>query len=952
MKILTAALCWAFLCSASMAHLIDAPRLPSDFRQNRSGIEWRSLESERFRLIFEGRLEAPARETLALLEVLYAPVASGLKARPPKITIILQHAPLAANGFVTLAPRRSEFFVTPWLGPELGQNEWLAALAVHEFRHVVQFEKSRTGFARALEIVLGESGTALAMGYMLPSWYFEGDAVGIETAYSRSGRGRQPEFESQWRALLLAGQDWSYDQMLLGSFKRYRPNHYPVGYFLTTYLRRHYGADVLERAHREAMEWAFSPWAFLSTLEKLTGRSTEQMFRELSAELQRGWEKRVADVEELRDRPLALPAQGDPEEWVSYRYALRSEGQTYSLRSSLSHISQVVRLSARGDEEVRWTPSPLLQEFPPKARAGLTALSELELDARWGVQEYSRVEVRELATGKLVRVFRHGQGLLPVLDHRAERLATYAWSATGNPALVIHALSSGQELRRIELPRQDVVIGLDWSADGRELVLLLRQRPYRIAFEALDLASGARRVVAHTSQWNWAHPVVGGEYVYFQSPQSGIDNIHRIHLVTGVEERLTDDKVGAYAPHVSDRGELTYVRYSATGHAPVLYQARASYPLEAQRFEPYYQTLVAQEGEDLLGAQAPELADLPVREYRHSEGLWNPHSWLLLAPPFSPTVTAQLVSTDVMNTLSWTAGASYDLNERTPQLLSSLRWSYFYPELDVRAAFGGRRSEVKPSGKAKRFDEWEEGSGELGVSLPYVGLHGAFVQAARLRAYTQALHTTGRELPARGELASSSYLGAGIEGSWSFQRRRAPRDLLSPWGLTLAGSTLSARDTQGVGEHSFQHSAVGRFFAPGLLAHHSLYGELGSERQNLDGYHWASGLLFARGYLGRFFEERYKSSLNYLLPIAYPEWSLGRYLYLKRLSLNLFYDNLWGQRLGAEERFESIGSELWLDTHLARNALNLQWGVRYAVPRRRDEAASLSLFLNTGVGSF
>src|SRR5690606_21389515 len=145
--------------------------------------------------------------------------------------------------------RRSEWFVTPWMGPDVGQTEWLHTLAVHEFRHVVQFEKSRAGFEKFLRVLFGETGTALVIGINLPPWYLEGDAVGVETALSSGGRGRMPFFARDLRTLLLDGQNPSYEKLTLGSFEDYIPNHYIVGYHLTTYLKRRFGKDILEKMH-------------------------------------------------------------------------------------------------------------------------------------------------------------------------------------------------------------------------------------------------------------------------------------------------------------------------------------------------------------------------------------------------------------------------------------------------------------------------------------------------------------------------------------------------------------------------------------------------------------------------------------------------------------------------------------------------------------------------------
>jgi len=162
------------------AAVIQAPIVPVSYIQNPSGIHWKSVSSEHFEIIYPEGFAQDAQLVLTTLDAVYSEAAKSLEVEPRKIPIILQPHTLNSNGFVTLAPRRSELFVTPLMSPSLGQTEWLRTLAIHEYRHVVQFEKSQKGFAKALYIVLGEIGSALAMGLTLLLGILKGYAVGIE----------------------------------------------------------------------------------------------------------------------------------------------------------------------------------------------------------------------------------------------------------------------------------------------------------------------------------------------------------------------------------------------------------------------------------------------------------------------------------------------------------------------------------------------------------------------------------------------------------------------------------------------------------------------------------------------------------------------------------------------------------------------------------------------------
>ena len=93
--------------------VIEAPILGIDYQQNPSEMKWKHLTTEHFDVIFPVELEKEAQRVGHLLETAYPFVTRSLETKPPRIPLILQNQSLESNGFVTLAPRRSEWYVTP-----------------------------------------------------------------------------------------------------------------------------------------------------------------------------------------------------------------------------------------------------------------------------------------------------------------------------------------------------------------------------------------------------------------------------------------------------------------------------------------------------------------------------------------------------------------------------------------------------------------------------------------------------------------------------------------------------------------------------------------------------------------------------------------------------------------------------------------------------------------------
>jgi hypothetical protein len=100
------------------------------------------------------------------------------------------------------------------------------------------------------------------------------------------------------------------------------------------------------------------------------------------------------------------------------------------------------------------------------------------------------------------------------------------------------------------------------------------------------------------------------------------------------------------------------------------------------------------------------------------------------------------------------------------------------------------------------------------------------------------------------------------------------------------------------------------------------------------------------GYLGfpRGFESQPNERLNvfrgdYVMPLFYPDWSLGSLLYIKRFKADLFYDfgrsqirrrnTQTGSIDWVTRNYESFGAEITTDFHFMRVMFPLSAGVRY-----------------------
>ncbi|HMH24209.1 MAG TPA: hypothetical protein VK563_20640, partial [Puia sp.] len=181
------------------------------FGGNPPSLKWRQINTGIARVIFPSGLDSQAQQVAAIVHRLNGATLPTIGQQHRKIDIVFQNQTIIPNGYVGLAPFRSEFQLTPDQNSfELGSLPWQKMLAIHEYRHVQQYNNYRLGLSKAMYYLFGEGGQALANSLAIPNWFWEGDAVYQETLVSDQGRGRLPYFFNGYRSLWAGDKNYSW----------------------------------------------------------------------------------------------------------------------------------------------------------------------------------------------------------------------------------------------------------------------------------------------------------------------------------------------------------------------------------------------------------------------------------------------------------------------------------------------------------------------------------------------------------------------------------------------------------------------------------------------------------------------------------------------------------------------------------------------------------------------
>ena len=908
--------------------------LAIDANQNPCGIKWRTIKTPHFKIIYPIEIEQDAKRVANTLEHAYPRVAKSLKFNPRLLPVLLYTRSSVSNGLAGFMPRRSEWLNTPPQESFAGSNDWYTNLAIHEFRHIVQMDGLNRGFNKAVYVFFGEAGLAVAEYLSVPRWFFEGDAVGMETALTASGRGRTPEFDVELRALLLSGKRYKYFKALFGSYRDWDPliSPYLMGYYLTTHVKRKWGPDVWADMLVRAGWCPFVPHWFDFMLISKTGSSAYSIYNETMDEMEQLWKNQIQG---LALTEAKLLHKVDTKYWThnnAPQYA--PDGSIITLRYGMKDVYELMKIDPATGKETRLCYPGQVNFAALSAGGNRVTWSEQVPDPRWGQQNYSVIVLYDMALKKKKVLTDKTRLFAPALSPDGNKIAAVEFTAKNECSLVVIDAETGKELRRFPNPDNEFIQTPHWSLDGRSIVYSKINRMKGKAVSLLNADTGAATDIIPYSAQNIYFPVSDGTYIYFVSPYSGIDNIYAANIATKKIFQVTSRKFGAYYPSLSPDGKkLAFNNVTADGYTAV------EMPLDPMQWTPlekvrdrsvrYYEPVIAQEAGGDITKDIPD-AEYEAKNFNHFTHLFNVHSWLPLVNPFSSELSFTLLSLNLLNTAEASAGYFYNWNERTHAGMVDISYAGWYPVIDAAVFYGGRSSTYDLSYyyglyKETRTYRWRELRPSLGIRFPFditrsrfntlltVGARGSYAMVDGM-SYAASYYTPDRNH--NGQFVPISYFASLFNGYQRFA------DIYPVWGQSV---DIVYRHTPFKGSsYGSLLSLSGTLWFPGILLHHSFFVQGGYELQNPHDYRFASQMLFARGYEYEFSRRIWKAGANYTFPIYDPDWNLVHVLHFKRFFANIFGD----YSVGDKKNYRSVGLDLCAEMYFFTIEVPFILGVR------------------------
>jgi len=922
---------WLLINSAS-AQFYESGTEPSSVR-------WQQIHTEHFRIIFPTDAAQEGQHAANVLEYIYRSEGKTLNHRPAKIPVVLHNRTAFSNGFVSWAPKRSEWFLTP--PQDNYAQDWLEQLAVHEFRHVVQIDKLNQGFTRVMGWVAGQQAVGAVAG-LLPIWFLEGDAVATETALTNAGRGRNPAFEMPLRTIALSGKYQIYDKALFGSYRDHVPNHYELGYQLVSWTRESYGAKTFETSvdFVARKPYLFFIYPFKSGIRKETGSYTGQLYRNAFTDLTHRWSEQDMQTDYNHITPISKRTNSLYTNYRSPQYL--NDSTIVALKTGMAQIAQWIKIDREGGEQTLHTPGFINSERVTCSN-GLLAWTEQVQDVRWSNRSYSVVKLFDLQTGRERTLQRYTRYFSPTLSPDGATIAVVDMPITGTCAIALIDVVTGEEKKRLPNPDGALLQTPSWCKNGQNLLVIAGGNKGK-SIVRIDVTDGQYTTVLPSTYDDISCPVDGGKHAFFTGYYNGITNVYAVDYHTGKMMQVTSARFGAFDPQLNNKGDkLIYAEYSVNGYDLVETNMDAAQWTPTDQLTDHslklYKTLAGQEGYNMQDSVIPNRQH-QIKSYRKWTNLFNVHSWA----PFYYEVDASdvtsteldpgvvLLSQDLLGNLTSSAGYSW---RGYNAFHAGFTYKGLYPVIDFKIDHGGQVSVIGPSRSETVFKpQHPDTKINIRTYIPFT-----FTRNRWITGIVPQVKLSYNRSYIYSQITDSYQYGLG-EMSYSFQAYRylkmSVRDLAPRLGLIAQGTFHHAPwNTEQLG---YIYYVYGRVYLPGVARHHSLRLSGAWQQQATKYLMFNSILRFPRGYMNYRTERLSIGTIDYSMPLCYPDWSLIRLIYLKRLCTNLFCDIAQNQYevrnentsqiYWRKDKLNSVGVDLLADVNLLQIIFPINIGIR------------------------
>ena len=575
------------------------------------GLIWNSFETPHFTVHFHQGTKRTAFLVGKIAEDIYPSITGLYNHRPEgKIHFIIRDTDDYSNGGAFFFDNKIEIWAENLDYVMRGTRNWLRDVVTHEFTHMVSIQAmiktSRTvpyGFfqwfgyepERRRDVVRGFPNTIVSYpisSINIPVWFAEGtaqyQAPGAHFDYRDAHR------EMILRDRVMHDELLTYQDMgVFGKTSLGNESAYNQGFAFVKFLADRFGPDVLRRIAENNSR--IGTFTFNQALEQGTGVQADSLYAQWKQHLIEIYSKRLVEIipHEVKGTPVETdgfsnlyPVWSPDGEKIAY---ISNKGNDYFSQNRLIVVDRQsgnkTQLSSGISSSLSWSPdgrflayAKPVGGFWPGSVFNDLCIYDLKEDREYFITQKMRAKNPAFNhDGSKIAFVTETNGLnqlclmefrgVPAtynyeIDPESGRMNTEEFKSTYTRDVSLWGslvqLLTFQDGRQIYHPR--------WAPDDSRIIFDTAT-DYGRNIGQYDFASDTFSVVLDGRE-ELRYPVfdTSGKSIYYASCKTGIYNLYRHDIDTGMETLLTNVPGGAMMPDVNKSNELVYACYDSLGY--------------------------------------------------------------------------------------------------------------------------------------------------------------------------------------------------------------------------------------------------------------------------------------------------------------------------------------------------------------------------------------------------
>ncbi|MDM7926202.1 MAG: hypothetical protein QUS35_09315 [bacterium] len=591
----------AAACILSTHHVLHSqPSVP----YNHPELEWRTAESPHFYVHFHEGTERTARAALETAERVYGPLTALYGYEPDgRFHLIIRDHEDDSNGGAYYYDNKIEIWCPAMDFSLRGTHAWIDNVVTHEVSHMISLGAARKaprqlpavyfqylGYEREKrpDVIHGYPNRIVSypvLGTVVPMWFAEGMAQ-----FHRRGFGYDAWDTHRDMLLRTAALDGSLlslsDMSVFGKNSIGNERVYNQGLALISWIAFRYGEErlgELARAMRRPLALDFS-----SASRRVIGRGAEDLAGEWRSWLSDGYaagleavlagkvEGRIAEAGGSGNFTPVWSPDGSVLAYVS------SRGKDYLSQTSLvlldKNASRPRPIAAGAAAGISWSPDGQRIAFSRRTadRSGSHYFDCYTVDVRTKKEKRvtRRLRFRQPAWSP------DGRSIAGVVERDGTSNLLLV-SADGKHSRPVTTFSNGEQIFDPRWMAGEIVFSTASPRSGRDIA-------------AVDTASGAlRTLIASDADERDPNPSPDGRFLYYASDRTGIFNLYRLDLASGLSEPVSNVTGGAFSPAAAPDGRVAFSLFRSDGFKIAVLDSARAVPPDAMRYASPYDSVRA-----------------------------------------------------------------------------------------------------------------------------------------------------------------------------------------------------------------------------------------------------------------------------------------------------------------------------------------------------------------------